>query len=40
MRAVGLNSDRKSESFLIGRISVFQNGSGYKVLISIRTWKR
>jgi hypothetical protein len=38
IRAVGLNSDReepKSESFLIGRVSVFENGSGYKVLISI-----
>jgi hypothetical protein len=39
IRAVGLNSDRegpKSESFLIGRISVFDNGSGYEVLISIK----
>ena len=39
IRAVGLNSDRegpKSESFLIGRVSLFENGSGYKVLISIR----
>ena len=38
MRAVGLNSDRerpKSESFLVGRVSVFKNGSGYKVLISL-----
>jgi hypothetical protein len=39
MRAVGLHSERegpKSESFLIGRVSVFENGSGYKMLILIR----
>jgi hypothetical protein len=35
MRAVGLNSDR-GESFLVGRVSVFENGSGYKLLISIK----
>ena len=38
-RAVALNSDRegpKAESFLIGRVSNFSNGSAYKVIISIR----
>jgi hypothetical protein len=39
IRAVGLNSDRdgpKSESFLIGRVRAFENGSGYKLMMSIR----
>ena len=38
-RAVAFNSDReepKAESFLIGRVSTFSNGSAYKVMISIR----
>lgn len=39
LRAVGLNSDReqpKAESFLLGRVSHFANGSGYKLMMSIR----
>ena len=39
LRAVAFNSDRekpKAESFLIGRVSNFSNGSAYKVMMSIR----
>jgi hypothetical protein len=38
-RAVGSNSDREGselESFLIGRVSAFENNSGYKLMMSIR----
>jgi hypothetical protein len=38
-RAVALNSDReepKAESFLVGRVGDFSNGSAHKLMISIR----
>ena len=39
LRALDVNSDRegpKSESFLIGGVSLFENGSGYKLMMLIR----
>ena len=39
LRAVALNSEHegsKSESFLIGRVHAFENGSGYILMILIR----
>ena len=43
LRVVGLNSDRekpKAESFLTGRVSHFSNGSGYKLMMSVRNVER